>query len=141
MRTRGACLIHFSVDYSPGASIDEDSLAARCLWLCCGLWPHKVVELNVSDLQQREDHWAIVDLIGQASHLRTIPVPECVKKLVDHWLHSAGISSGRIFRRVLSRWPSPSGKLDECLTACTEAIGFRPRSSRTAFGSTFVSAA
>ena len=31
-------------------------------------------ELNVSDLQQREDQRAIVDLIGRASHIRTIPV-------------------------------------------------------------------
>ena len=51
-------------------------------------------------LQQREDHWAIVDLIGKASHIRTIPVPDWAKNLVDEWLHSAGISNERIFRRV-----------------------------------------
>jgi hypothetical protein len=43
---------------------------------------------------------AIVDLIGKASHIRTIPVPDCVKNLVDVWLHSAGISNGRMFRRL-----------------------------------------
>ena len=56
--------------------------------------------MNVSDLQQREDHWAIVDVIGKASHIRTIPVPQLVKEVVDDWLHSAEISNGRIFRRV-----------------------------------------
>jgi hypothetical protein len=40
---------------------------------------HKAVEVKISDLQQREDHWAIVDLIGKASHVRTIPVPDWVK--------------------------------------------------------------
>jgi integrase len=56
--------------------------------------------LNVSHLQQREDHWAIVDLIGKSSHIRTLPVPDWVKDLVDDWLQSAGISNGRIFRRA-----------------------------------------
>ena len=27
----------------------------------------------------REDHWAIVDLVGKGRHLRTVPVPEWVK--------------------------------------------------------------
>jgi len=39
-------------------------------------------------------------LIGKASHIRTIPVPQWVKEVVDDWLHSAEISNGRIFRRV-----------------------------------------
>lgn len=34
------------------------------------------------------------------AHIRTIPVPYWVKNLVDDWLRSAGISNGRIFRRV-----------------------------------------
>jgi integrase len=41
-----------------------------------------------------------VDLIGKASHIRTIPVPNWVKDLIDDWLQTAGISNGRIFRRV-----------------------------------------
>jgi len=68
--------------------------------LAPGLRRHEAVELTVSDLQRREDHWAIVDLIGKASHIRTIPVPHWVKNLIDDWLQSAGISNGRIFRRV-----------------------------------------
>ena len=54
----------------------------------------------MSDLQKRDDHWAIVDLVGKASHIRTIPVPDWVKGLVDDWLQAARISGGRIFRRV-----------------------------------------
>ena len=75
-------------------------LALLAILVACRLRRHEAVELNVSDLQQREDHWAIVDLIGKASHIRTIPVPDWVKNLVDDWLHSAGISNGRMFRRV-----------------------------------------
>lgn len=75
-------------------------LALLAILVACGLRRHEAVELNVSDLQQREDHWAIVDLIGKASHIRTIPVPDWVKDLIDEWLGSAEISSGKIFRRV-----------------------------------------
>src|SRR6058998_790395 len=75
-------------------------VALLAILVACGLRRHEAVELNVSDLQQREDHWAIVDLIGKASHIRIVPVPDWVKNLVDDWLHSGGISNGRIFRRV-----------------------------------------
>ena len=54
----------------------------------------------MTDLQRRKDHWAIVDLIGKASRIRTIPVPHWAKDLIDDRLQSAGISNGRIFRRV-----------------------------------------
>src|SRR5271163_1265779 len=43
--------------------------------LACGLRRHEVVELTFEHLQQREEHWAIVDLIGKSGHIRTIPVP------------------------------------------------------------------
>jgi site-specific recombinase XerD len=75
-------------------------LALLAILVACGLRRHEAVELNVSHLQQREDHWAIVDLIGKAAHIRTIPVPDWVKDLIDDWLRAAGVSSGRIFRRV-----------------------------------------
>ncbi len=51
-------------------------LALLAILVACGLRRHEAVELNVSDLQQREEHSAIVDLIGKASHIRTIPVPD-----------------------------------------------------------------
>ena len=47
-------------------------LALLAILVACGLRRHQAVELNVSGLQQREDRWAIVDLIGKASHVRTI---------------------------------------------------------------------
>ena len=33
--------------------------------LACGLRRHEAVELSFSHIQQREDHWAIVDLKGK----------------------------------------------------------------------------
>jgi len=70
------------------------------LLLACGLHRHELAALSVGHLQQREGHWAIVDLRGKAGHVRTIPVPDWVHGLLDDWMKAAGIASGRLFRRV-----------------------------------------
>jgi hypothetical protein len=43
---------------------------------------HEVVALRLDHLQQREEHWAIVDLMGKAGHVRTVPLPDWVKSEV-----------------------------------------------------------
>ncbi len=74
--------------------------ALLAVLLACGLRRHEAVELNFSHLQQREQHWAIVDLVGKAGHTRTVPMPDWVKQVLDDWLNAAGLTSGRVFRRV-----------------------------------------
>src|SRR6266403_4500770 len=74
--------------------------ALLALLLACGLRRHEAVGLRIDDLQQREEHWAIVDLVGKAGHVRTVPIPDWVKGQLDEWLRAAGIARGRIFRRV-----------------------------------------
>jgi site-specific recombinase XerD len=76
--------------------------ALLALLLACGLRRHELAGLTVGHLQQREGHWAIVDLRGKAGHVRTIPVPDWVHGLLDDWTRAAGISSGSLFRRVSS---------------------------------------
>ncbi|MBV9398861.1 MAG: site-specific integrase [Bryobacterales bacterium] len=68
----------------------------------CGLRRHELAALSVGHLQQREGHWAIVDLRGKAGHVRTIPVPDWVHGLLDDWMKAAGVTSGSLFRRVSS---------------------------------------
>lgn len=51
-------------------------------------------------MQRREEHWAIVDLIGKGGHIWTLPVPERVKSAIDLWVSSARILTGRLFRCV-----------------------------------------
>ena len=60
----------------------------------------EVVALKVRDIQKREDHWAIVDLVGKAGHVRTVPVPAWVKTAVDRWTESAPVVNGRLFRSI-----------------------------------------
>ena len=41
--------------------------------LGCGLRRSELITLMFDHLQRREDHWAIVDLIGKGTHIRTVP--------------------------------------------------------------------
>jgi site-specific recombinase XerD len=59
--------------------------ALLALLLACGLRRHELAELTFDHLQQREGHWAIVDLSGKAGHVRTIPVPDWVQGLLNEW--------------------------------------------------------
>ena len=74
--------------------------ALLALLLACGLRRHEAVALRLDHLQQREEHWAIVDLVGKGGHVRTVPVPDWVRQELDNWLMAAGIDRGRLFRRV-----------------------------------------
>jgi site-specific recombinase XerD len=74
--------------------------ALLALLLACGLRRHEAVNLTLDHLQQREDHWAIVDLLGKAGHVRTVPVPCWVKCELQEWLNAATIDRGKLFRRV-----------------------------------------
>jgi site-specific recombinase XerD len=52
--------------------------ALLALLLACGLRRHDAVTLTLDHLQQREEHWAIVDLVGKAGHVRTgFPLAIC----------------------------------------------------------------
>jgi site-specific recombinase XerD len=74
--------------------------ALLAVLLACGVRRHEVVNLHLGHVQQREEHWAIVDLKGKAGHARTIPMPGWVKELLDDWVRAANLTAGRLFRRV-----------------------------------------
>jgi len=76
--------------------------ALLALLLACGLRRHELASLTVGHLQQREGHWAIVDLRGKGGHVRTIPVPDWVHGRLDDWTKAARINAGSLFRRVSS---------------------------------------
>lgn len=74
--------------------------ALLALLLACGLRRHEAVALRLEHLEQREGHWAIVDLKGKGGHVRTVPVPDWVMEEMRVWLNASGIDRGKIFRRV-----------------------------------------
>jgi len=50
--------------------------ALLAVLLGCGLRRRELAELTYDLLQRREDHWAIVDLVGEGGDIRTVPVPD-----------------------------------------------------------------
>jgi site-specific recombinase XerD len=85
---------------------DPDTLKGKrdrailAVLLGCGLRRRELADLEFTHLQKREEHWAIVDLVGKGGHIRTVPVPDWVKATVDTWVAAAALSAGRLFRCV-----------------------------------------
>jgi site-specific recombinase XerD len=74
--------------------------AILAVLLGCGLRRSELVHLKVEHLQRREEHWAVVDLVGKGGHVRTIPVPQWVKTRIDDWTRASDTASGRLFRSI-----------------------------------------
>lgn len=68
--------------------------------LGCGLRRAELAGLEMENIQTRQGHWAIVDLVGKGGHIRTVPMPQWVKDALDTWTSAAGIAKGRVFRAV-----------------------------------------
>jgi hypothetical protein len=79
---------------------EKRDYAMLALLLGCGLRRSELVGLEMSDVQERQEHWAIVDLIGKGGHIRTVPIPGWAKRALDEWTVAAGIRDGKAFRRV-----------------------------------------
>jgi site-specific recombinase XerD len=74
--------------------------AMLAVLLGCGLRRAELTGLRIEDLQLREEHWVIADLVGKGGHVRTIPVPDWVKAGVDNWVAAAGITTGPLLRSI-----------------------------------------
>lgn len=74
--------------------------ALLALLIGCGLRRGEVVGLTVSHVQQRENRWAVVDLIGKHGRIRTVPMPAWAKAALDEWTAAAAISGGALIRAV-----------------------------------------
>lgn len=74
--------------------------AMLALLFGCGLRRSELVGLEMSDVQTRQGHWAIVDLVGKGGHIRTVPIPQWAKQALDEWTMVAAVRDGRIFRAV-----------------------------------------
>jgi integrase len=59
-----------------------------------------VAALTISQVQQRDGRWCIVDLVGKHGRVRTIPVPTWVKVATDAWTSAARIADGYLFRSL-----------------------------------------
>jgi site-specific recombinase XerD len=69
--------------------------------LGCGLRRSEVTALTMRHVQQRDNRWCIVDLVGKHGRVRTIPMPTWVKNAIDAWTSAAGVMDGHLFRPVI----------------------------------------
>jgi site-specific recombinase XerD len=74
--------------------------AMLALLFGCGFRRSELVGLDLDEIQIRQGHWAVVDLIGKGGHIRTVPIPGWAKAALDQWIEAAGVTAGRIFRAV-----------------------------------------
>ncbi len=68
--------------------------------LGCGLRRSELVGLEADEVQSRQGHWVIVDMIGKGGRIRTVPIPQWAKDSLDLWTSTAQITTGKIFRAV-----------------------------------------
>ena len=83
-------------------------VAMISILLGCGLRRGELAALRKEDIQIRQGHWVIVDLVGKGNHVRTVPMPVWVKSAVDRWLTATAVTTGPVFRAV-SRPGTPWG--------------------------------
>src|SRR4051812_33485808 len=68
--------------------------------LGCGLRRSEVANLTMKHVQQRDNRWCIVDLVGKHGRVRTVPMPAWVKNAIDVWVLETGTTEGYLFRPV-----------------------------------------
>ncbi len=72
----------------------------------CGLRRSEASRLSNHHIQQREGRWAMVDLVGKGSRVRTVPMPPWTKVCLDAWNEALKLEIGpypaseRIFRAI-----------------------------------------
>ncbi len=74
--------------------------AILAMLLGCGLRRSELACLELDQVQQRDQRWVIVDLVGKGSRIRTVPIPLWVKNYLDEWTTAARINGGRVLRPV-----------------------------------------
>jgi site-specific recombinase XerD len=75
----------------------------------CGLRRSEVAALTFAHVQQRDDRWCIVDLVGKHGRVRTVPMPNWVKVAINAWTTAAMLAEGHVFR-PLNRADRVSGE-------------------------------
>ena len=81
----------------------------------CGLRRSEAVGLTFAHIQQRQQRWVIVDLLGKHGRVRSVPMPGWAKAAIHCWSAAADIHSGRVFRpinrggRIRAAWHQATG--------------------------------
>lgn len=74
--------------------------AILAVFLGAGLRRDEVSNLTVAHLQQRDGHWALVDIFGKHHRIRTVPIGVWVYAAIHAWLERARITECAMFRAI-----------------------------------------
>jgi len=85
---------------NPATLRGQRDRALFAVLLGCGLRRSEAVGLTFAHIQQREQRWVIVDLVGKHGRVRSVPMPGWAKAAIDRWSKAASIQSGRVFRPI-----------------------------------------
>jgi site-specific recombinase XerD len=69
--------------------------AMLAILLGCGLRRSQVAALTLWHIQQPDNRWCIIDLVGKHGRVRTIPIPTWVKGAIDAWTRQPAFRRGR----------------------------------------------
>ena len=94
---QGRRLVEVTASSSPRELRDQAMVA---MLIGCGLRRGELLALQLESIQQREEHWVIVDLVGKGGHVRIVPIPTWVKHHIDAWTAAAAITHGPVFRAI-----------------------------------------
>ena len=85
-------------DISTNKGLRDRAMFATLLG--CGLRRSEVAALTIRHIQQRDNRWCIVDLVGKHKRVRTVPMPTWVKNAIDAWSSAAPVIEGHLFRPI-----------------------------------------
>ena len=79
--------------------------AILAVLLGCGLRRSEAAALTFDHVQQRQGRWVVVDLVGKAGRVRTVPMPNWAKAAIDEWTAAVAVAAepmggGHVFRRI-----------------------------------------
>lgn len=72
--------------------------AILAVLILAGLRREEAARLTVEHIQQRDGRWVIVDLIGKRGKVRSVPIQDLVKELIDQWTAGGRIVTGPLWR-------------------------------------------
>lgn len=66
----------------------------------CGLRREEAITLNVDQFQVRKNRHLFADVKGKGGRIRTVPVPAPCARRIQDWIDAAGLTEGRLLRRI-----------------------------------------
>jgi site-specific recombinase XerC len=78
-------VLEFSVLRVPDSMRAKRDYAILAMLFGCGFRRSELVGLELDEIQMRQGHWTVVDLIGKGGHIRTVPIPNWAIRLIENY--------------------------------------------------------